>query len=268
MMLAQDGPALGIFTAGSVAAFFALLVICGLVYMMIQRARAGLKIPEIRKIAGLEAIDEAIGRATEMGRPVHFTPGLGDPYNIQTIASYAMLGHVAKRCAQYDTRLLQTNVDPFVLAINNEVIRQAYLEAGRPDAFNPDDITFHSTEQFAYAASVLGLYERERPAANIMFGAFWAESMLFAEGGAYLGSIQIGATANTHQIAFFVAACDYTLIGEEMFAASAYLSKEPVLTGTVVGQDWARIGVFALIILGTILAQIGDTNWLATILKK
>ncbi len=268
MLLAQDAPALGVFVPGNVAPFFALLVFCALVYIMIQRARAGQRIPEIRKIPGLEAIDEAIGRATEMGRPVHYTPGLGEATNVQTLASFAMLGHVAKRCAQYDTRLLQTNVEAFVMAINQEVIRQAYLEAGRPDAFNPDDITYHSPEQFAYAASVLGMYERERPAANIMFGAFWAESLLFAEGGAYLGAIQIGATANTHQIPFFVAACDYTLIGEEMYAASAYLSKEPVLTGTVVGQDLARIGVFALIILGTVLAHVGETNWLTGILTK
>lgn len=260
----EEGPkpgVAGIFAEGNFVPFLLVVAFTVVVYIMIQRARAGLPIPEIRKIAGLEALDEAIGRATEMGRPVFFFPGLAGvtgSYGAATIASFAMLGHVAKRAAQYDTRLIDANVDPYVHPIAEEIIRQAYLEAGRPDAFNPDDVRFLSPEQFAATAAILGIFRREKPAANILFGAFWAESMILAENGAQIGAIQIGATATTHQMPFFVAACDYALIGEEMYAASAYVSKEPVLTGTVVGQDWARIATFALIVVGTILIQFGN----------
>jgi hypothetical protein len=66
-----------------------------------------------------------------------------------------------------------------------------------------------------------------------------------------------------------MAACDYTLLGEEIFAASAYLSKEPVLVGSVVGQDLGKIITFCIIIIGTILQNIqGKDNWLSGILKK
>ncbi len=50
---------------------------------MINRARRGMKIPELYKVAGLDALDEAIGRCTEMGRPVHFAPGFGEVQNAQ-----------------------------------------------------------------------------------------------------------------------------------------------------------------------------------------
>ncbi len=265
--LAQAG-VLGIFVEGNFAPFVMMLLFTIIVYVMIQRARAGLKIPEIRKLAGLDALDEAIGRATEMGRPVFTFPGLAGVTNPQTLAYFGLLGHVAKRSAQYDTRLIAGNVDPYVYPISEEIVRQAYLEAGRPDAFNPDDVRFVAYDQFPATAAILGIYRRERPAATILYGAFWAESMILVENAAQIGAISIGATANTHQMPFFVAGCDYALIGEEMYAASAYVSKEPVLTGTVVGQDWARIGVFALIIVGTILAQVQTTNWLKTILGK
>ncbi|MDI6894376.1 MAG: DUF6754 domain-containing protein [Bacillota bacterium] len=266
--LAAD-PYLGIFVKGSFVALIIFLVYAILVYFFIQRARAGLPIPTIRKIAGLEALDEAIGRATEMGRPVNYVPGIGASYNMQTIASYAMLGHVAKRTAQYDTRFIFTCADPVVLPIAEEIIRQSYLEAGRPDAYNPDDVRFLSDWQFGYCSGVLGIYQRERPAANILFGAFWAESLIFAEEGNRTGSIQIGATANMHQIPFFVAACDYALIGEEMYAASAYLAKEPVLYGTVVSQDWMRIAFFAVIIIGTVFQIVqGKANVITSIFSK
>ncbi|MEW6723858.1 MAG: DUF6754 domain-containing protein [Bacillota bacterium] len=258
-----------IFKDASVSQFWIMLVFCTIVYVMIRRAKAGMKVPPIRKINGLEAIDEAIGRATEMGRPVHATPGLGDISSSETFAFWGILGHVAKLCAKYDTRLIQTNRDEYIYAINEEIIKQAYLEAGRPDAFNPDDVRYISGWQFAYATAVLGIFQREKVAANIMIGYFYAESLIFAEGGYQAGAIQIAGTTSTFQLPFFIAACDYVLIGEEIYAASAYISKDPVLVGSVIGQDWGKIAVFAFIIVGTILANVqAQGNWLKDILSK
>jgi len=258
MLAENDAPTAtwGIFADGEVANFLFAAIFIGLIYYMISRARAGMPIPEIRKMAGLDALDEAIGRATEMGRPVHYSPGISPVDNAQTIAAFAMLSYVAKTCAQYDTRLIQTNRNIFVHAVNEEIVKQAYLEAGRPDAHNPDDVRWISQFQFAYTAGVIGIFARERPAANIMYGSFFAESMLILEVGDMIGAVQIGATAQTAQLPFFMAAADYTLIGEEMYAASAYMSREPVLRGTVVGQDLARIIIFAIIVIGTIVQHI------------
>jgi hypothetical protein len=263
-------PVLGFLKEGRVSQLVLLLIMTGLVYVMITRARAGMSMPAIRKIPGLEAVDEAIGRATEMGRAVHFSPGLGTVSTSDTFASWAFLGHVAKLCAKYDTRLINTNRDYLVHSINEELIRQSYLESGRPDSFNPDDVRYLTGSQFGYAAGVLGMMQRELPAANIMIGYFYAESMLFAEGASNIGAIQIAGTNNTVQLPFFLAACDYTLLGEEIFAAGAYLSKEPNLVGTVVGQDWGRILVFCLMLLGCILANVAADQkaWLTTLLKS
>ncbi|RKX19409.1 MAG: hypothetical protein DRP51_07450, partial [Candidatus Zixiibacteriota bacterium] len=71
------------------------LVIAGAVIYFIAHAKRGKKL-FIRKIAGLEAVDEAIGRATEMGRPILFIPGINDMDDVQTIAGITLLGRVAK----------------------------------------------------------------------------------------------------------------------------------------------------------------------------
>ena len=271
MLLAAEEPAplLGIFWAdATLSAFIATVIFAIMVWYMIARARAGQKIPEIRKLPGLDAFDEAIGRATEMGRPVHYSPGISGAGSTQTIASFAILGHVAKLCAKYDTRLIQTNADITTYGVAEEVVRQAYLEAGRPDAFNAEDVRFLSDWQFGYASGVLGIFQREKPAANICIGAFWAEALLFMEAGVNQGMIQVAGTNNNAQLPFFVAAADYALIAEEIYAASAYLSKEPVMIGTVVAEDWARIILFALIIVGTVLSFFQEKNWLGGILKK
>ncbi|HCJ11453.1 MAG TPA: hypothetical protein DHW14_09885 [Clostridiales bacterium] len=256
--LAQEEakPVLGLFVEGTIVDIIVVLLLGILIWVMVSRARTGRPIPEIKKIAGLEAIDEAIGRATEMGRPVTFIPGILSVSNAQTLAAFGVASHVARQCARYDTRLLVLTCDPLPYAVLEEITRQSYLEEGRPDAFNPDDVRFLSAEQFAFASAVIGVYERERPAANIMIGAFYAESMIFAETASFQGMISIGGTAHTHQLPFFVAACDYALIGEEIYAASAYLSKEPVLYGTVVGQDILKILVWIIILIGGIVATV------------
>ena len=68
-------------------------------------------------------------------------------------------------------------------------------------------------------------------------GLFYAESLILAETGNSVGAIQIAGTSEAAQLPFFVAACDYTLIGEELFAASAYLTGEPQQLGSLKGQD-------------------------------
>jgi hypothetical protein len=88
-------------------------------------------------------------------------------------------------------------------------------------------------------------------------GAFFAESLILAETGNTIGAIQVAGTAMPAQLPFFVAACDYTLIGEEFFAASAYLSGEPDQLGSLKGQDIGKVIVFIGIVIGAGLLTLG-----------
>ncbi len=209
----------------------------------------------IRRIAGLEALDEALGRATEMGKSVLFVHGLKEMDKISTIAAVSILGRVAQRTARFDTDLRVANVDPVVMSVSQEVVKEAYLQQGRPDAYRPDSIFMAATEQFSYAAAVAGIMVRERPAAHIMMGYFYAESMLLAETGSTTGAIQIAGTDAYTQLPFFVTTCDYTLMGEELYAASAYLSREPKLLGSLKGQDLGKALIIGLVLVGTALAS-------------
>jgi len=249
-----------IFVVNRLVLFGITVAIAVIMLIAIRRAKKGKKY-FIRRIAGLEAIDEAVGRATEMGRPVHFSPGiasLSEETAAQTLAGLAVLGYVARLTAKYDTDLIVTNRMAEVLPITEEVVRQSYLSEGKPENYNPDNIIFLSDEQFAYAAGCMGIMSREKVAANIMMVAFWAESLIFAEGGFVAGSIQVAGTANTHQLPFFLAACDYCLIGEELFAAGAYLSQDPMQVASIRVQDIGKVAAVLLIIVGTIAST---CNW-------
>ncbi len=236
--------------------FVTLAIVFGAILWFTARAKKG-KSLFVRRIAGLDAIEEAVGRATEMGKPVLYVPGISDMNDIQTVASMIILGNVAKTIASYDIPLIVPIRMPFVLPVAEESVRQGYLSAGRPDAYLKNNIRFISDEQFAYAAAISGIMLRERPGANLLLGSFYAESLVLAETGASTGAIQVAGTANIHQLPFFVVACDYTLIGEELFAASAYLSKNPKLLGSLKGQDLGKLLMMTAIVLGTILETWG-----------
>lgn len=250
---------------GRTAMFVMFCLLTGLYLWSISNARKGVGL-QTRRVPGLDALDEGLGRAAEMGRPVHYTMGLQN-FEAQTFASMEILKYAAAQCAKLDVRIIATNYHPAVHPVIEEVVRGAYMEAGRPDAYRADDVRYLSDNQLAYTSGVIAILEREKVAVNLLFGPFYAESLIFAEAGHAAGAMQISGTANTHQLPFLVAACDYTLIGEEMFAAGAYLSKNPVLTGSLMGQELGKYIAVALMTLGAILATFKIT-FLKDILSK
>ncbi len=237
------------FDGGRVWLAIIAAIVCGAVVVFIVLARRGLNL-FVRKIAGLDAIEEAVGRATEMGRPCLFIPGIQDMNEIQTIAGLTILARVAQRAAEYDALVEVPTSRSLVMTAARETVQAAYLTAGRPDAFNEDRIYYVTDEQFGYVAYLAGHMVREKPAACFDMGSFFAESLILAETGNSVGAIQVAGTAQPSQLPFFVAACDYTLIGEEFFAASAYLSGDPDQLGSLKGQDVGKLMVAALLVMG------------------
>jgi hypothetical protein len=233
-----------------------VLLLCVFIIYYINQAKAG-KSLFIRKIAGLEAVDEAVGRATEMGKKIYYIPGTQDMDNVQTIAGVTILGRVAELAAQYETYLQVPVSRSLVLVTAREIVKEAYSKAGRPDAFQEDQVHYLTDDQFGYAAGIDGMVVREKPATIFFMGAFYAESLILAETGNSIGAIQIAGTGMPSQLPFFVAACDYTLIGEELFAASAYLSREPKLLGSLKGQDMGKAVILIAIVVGLVLETFG-----------
>lgn len=232
------------------------ILFCATVLVFISKARGGIEL-YIRKIPGLEAVDDAVGRATEMGRPVLYVPGIETVSEVGTLAALTILGHVAKKVAQHGTPLIVPCADPIVMTTAQEIVKQSYAEVGQSDRYDESAIAYLTYDQFGYTAGVDGIMVRERPEAVFLLGYFAAESLILAETGHAIGAIQISGTKETSQLPFFVAACDYTLIGEELFAASSYLSREPVMLGSLKGQDLAKIVMVGIIAVAVVIGSIG-----------
>jgi hypothetical protein len=250
-----------IFIEGARVKFTAILLVSITIYYYIDRASSGEDI-YLRKIPGLNAIEEAVGRATEMGKSVLFVPGIMDLDQVETVTGLNLLGHVAEYTAKYETALNVPVSRSIVMEAGREICKESYLKSGRPDLYYDDMVHYISDEQFAYAAGVNGIMEREKPAACFYLGKFYAESLILAETGNSIGAIQIAGTGSPAQIPFFVTACDYTLIGEEFFTASAYLSNKPELVGSIKGQDIVKLLVMIAMVLTVVFNGLYQAEWI------
>jgi hypothetical protein len=200
-----------------------------------------------------------------MGRAILFVPGILDMDDVQTLAGLTILGRVAKTIADYDTQIYMPVSRSLVMTAARETIKASYGAAGRPDKYSDDMVQYVTDEQFGYVAAVDGMMVREKPATVFLLGAFFAESLILAETGNSIGAIQIAGTARPAQLPFFIAACDFTLIGEELFAASAYLSGEPKALGSLKGQDVGKAIAMVIILVGVAAITIGsawDVGWM------
>ncbi len=234
---------------GKLSVFFTLLLVFFILFN-IYRAK-GKKDMFVRRIPGLNAIDDAIGRATEMGRPVLMVPGIGE-LNAISVQAVNIFSQVSKTAAQFGTPIRLCCANAAVFALAQETIRDVYQSQGQIEKYDVDSVCFISDRQFAFAAGVSGMIHREQCAATFFLGEFFAESLIFAETANAVGAIQVAGSTQTVQTPFFIAACDYVLIGDEFYAASAFLTREPVLVGSLVGQDWAKIVAAAMIFFGFI----------------
>lgn len=246
------------FVTGTVGKFVFLAVFIAVFWFFVNRTAQGSRLT-IRRIAGFDALDEAIGRCTEMGRPVHYTFGIGE-LDANVLASFDVLSYVAGQCARMNTDLIVTNALGEVQMMTEEIVKAAYINAGKPDEYKPDNVRYVSNVQTAYMSAILGIFQRERPGANLMLGPFYAESMMLAEAGQQVGAIQLGGTGRVIQVPFFIAACDYTLVGDELFVAGAYISRKPMQVGAIFAQDFGKWFTLLVMIVGAIMTTVGNTT--------
>ena len=235
-----------------------LLILFGGIYYLIDRAKKG-NIPQLRKLPVLSVVDEAIGRAIEMGRPVHFTPGSGDltsGLGPMTLAGISVLNYVARQSARNGAELIVTTDKASNYPISQETVRTSYVMEGHAEAFKSEMVRF-APGGFAWDVMIMGIADEERPAANIMIGAFYHTAIYLIDVMAAAGALQVAGTARTGQLPILASTAEYCLIGEEIYVAGAYLNKDEILSSSFVAQDLMKVICFILVLLEVILSSFG-----------
>ena len=245
--------------SGKVVHFSLLILSYLVIYMSIRQSVSG-KLPKLKRLPAVDAIDEVIGRAVEMGKSVVFTHGtstLESSGSAGSLAAISTLPYVARRCVELDLNLYLPTGSHTAYNVLSEVLRESYIAEGKPENYDPNNVVYLSNVSRAYSAGVMSMLMTQNVGAAIFLGSYHHAGLMVVEVANRVGAMSVGGTDSVSQVPWFVAGCDYSLIGEEIYSLGAYVSKNPVSLGAIAGQDILKVAVLILTIIGVLLTQAG-----------
>ncbi len=220
-------------------------------YLSARRVQKG-DFPDLRPILAFTALQSVTARAIETGRAVHVSLGLagitGD-VSADSLAGLSVLEYLADQSAASGVPPIITMADPTLLPLAQATIRRPY-GADREEAVRATrQVRWIAPEPATYAASVMGTLGGEAVDANVMVGSFGDEYLLMGEAARRRKIIQVGGASDPNVLPFVFATANHALMGEDMYAAGAYLTHKPWHIGSLLAQDFVRWGIAAVIIM-------------------
>ena len=235
-----------------------LLIFLGILFYFIARITAGDR-PALRRISAFESVKGFTGRAVEAGRTLHLSLGVGSVANETTadsLAGLAVLDYLAEQGATTGVPPTVSMANPTVMLFAQNAVRAAHADdpEGAEEAYR--NIRWIAPQPAAYAAGVMNLMNIDQTEANVMVGDFGDEYLLMGETAARQGSGHVGGTSNPSTLPFIYVSAEETLLGEEIYAAGAYLQQRPSHIASLITQDTMRWVVTLFILIGIVIVSL------------
>jgi len=212
----------------------------------------------LRDIPALTRLYRMLGLSIEDGTRLHISLGHGsllDTHGGSALAGLAMLRHIAERTSVSDKPVVASAGDPAIGLLTQDTLQSGYHAAGVDELYVPTAGRVTGLSPFSYAAGAMQISQNENVSANILIGHFGVEAALLADAADRANITLIGASDNLiGQTALFASTQD-ALIGEELFAAGAYLGAGVSHRASLTLQDLLRWLVI-LALLGGVAAKI------------
>ena len=243
-----------------------LLIVVLLVFILTllhhARAVAGKQPINRRPLRGLGVIWQALARGAETGRAIHLSPGSGGiggrSSTVETVAGLLAAERVATEAALNGAPLIASSGDAVAHLALRGTLRQAYQRAGLGQDYDSTNVQLLAHQDaMAYASGVSALYLRQKLEASQLIGGFGQEFLLAGEVGAQAGVPQLAGAAATNALPLAYLTAEGTLIGEELYAAEAYLARTPAPQARLLTQDALRTVIILAIVILLILSALG-----------
>ena len=225
---------------------------------LITSISTGLR-PRFRSIPLFSLLRGQTGRAIEAGRALHVSigaGGLGGDDVTTTLAGLQIVEYLADEAAASGISPIITTADPTALLLAADTLRRPYIRQGDLSSYQPLSARLPALNPVQYAAATMDYLAHDNVLANVMSGSFGSEIGLIEHESAKHDLLKISAAADPRALAVLSATSEHLLIGEEMFAAKAYLQARPAPRASLRAQDIVRvaivIGIVGLFILSMV----------------
>jgi hypothetical protein len=239
--------------------FVLLVFVLMQVFLFVGRGRTR---RELREIQAFQRLRRAVGLSVEDGTRLHISLGRGGLLELpgaSALVGLTALERSAHAASMGDRPPVATSGDGLLTILSQDTLRGVYRDLGVEHEYDPYNGRLSGLTPFGYAAGALSTVHDEYVTANVLSGHFGAEVALLTEAGERSDSLTVGGSDSIPAQAILYAAAQEPLIGEELFAAGAYLGAGPMHIASLQIQDILRWGLIIVIIVGG-LAKLG--GWL------
>jgi len=216
--------------------------------------------PAFRDIASLARLRKAAGMAVEDGTRLHVSLGRGSltgQHSASGLAGLALLRQVSEQASISDRPPIASAGDAALAILSQDTLESAYKAAGFEELYQPSNGRVTGLTPFSYAAGAMPLVRAEQISINALIGDFGPEAALIAEAADRENALVVGAASDpAAQAVLFTAASD-PLQGEELFAAPAYVGRDPAQRASLQAQDLLRWLLIASLIAAAALKLAG-----------
>ncbi len=225
----------------------------------IWRIRTGARLP-LREIAAFTLLRRGIGLAVEAGRRLHLSLGSGGVSGVRggsTLVGLSLLQRIARAASVSDYPPVATNGEAVQTALAQDTLHSAHQALSADTSDEPVQAYLTGVTPFSYAAGALPIIYDQQVAVNVLIGSFGPEVALLADAAERTGSTHLAGSENLTGQAVIYATAQEPLIGEEVFAAGAYVQAGPAHLAGLRAQDILRWIIIASLLLGAVLKLVG-----------
>jgi hypothetical protein len=213
-----------------------------------------------RKIAAFPRIRRAVSLVVEDGTRLHVSLGRGSlltPFGVAAYAGLSLLRRLGEVTSLSDRPPIATTGDGVLNLVAQDTLRTAHEAVAVDQNFDMNNGRLAGLTPFSFAAGVMPSIRDEGISTNVLIGNFGVEVGLLTESAERQNASVIAASDNLPAQAVLYAASPDPLLGEELFAAGAYVQAGSMHSASLVVQDLLRWLIIVVIIIGSILKLAG-----------
>jgi hypothetical protein len=246
-------------STGNILALLFILAGLGLILFFFFSAPTREKMG-LRSIQAFAHFRRQVDLAVEAGKRLHISLGRGSLNDLQggaALIGLTILDQCARAASNSDRPSVTTSGDGVVTILSQDTLQTTYRSLAAEERYDPTNARMTGLTPLAYAAGAMPAIHDEYVTANILAGHFGTEVALLTEAGERSQSLTVAGSDSIPAQAVLYATADEPLLGEELYAAGAYLGGGAIYTASVRMQDILRWVLVAAIMIGAVLKLLG-----------
>jgi hypothetical protein len=237
--------------------FVLIFLVLILLFILFSRKKGQFN---FRDIVGFTNLRNAIGSSVESGKRIHVSLGWSDMsgrFSTAGLAGLSVLERIGRVATISDKPPVATSGDPVLAILSQDTLKSTRRMLSARALREPDLGLICGLTPFSFAVGAMPVISEKQSIIEILIGHFGVESALILDASERHGNQSMAGSDQLPAQAILYAAAQDPLIGEDLFAAGAYLRAGSAQNASLHAQDVMRWLLILILVIGSLLKILG-----------